>query len=82
MEYERYYRNVLFNMAVEQYKYDMENGYPVREYDAVVKFDVTYNEFCIVSLYTDEYEYTGGAHGNTIRTSQTWNMEKQREQLN
>ncbi len=77
-EYERYYRNVLFNMAVEQYKYDMENGYPVREFDAVVEFDVTYNEFCIVSLYTDEYEYTGGAHGNTIRTSQTWNLQEQR----
>ncbi|NMC57185.1 MAG: DUF3298 and DUF4163 domain-containing protein [Eubacteriaceae bacterium] len=77
-EYEKYYRKVLFNMAVEQYKYDMQNGYPVREFDAVVEFNVTYNEFCIVSLYTDEYEYTGGAHGNTIRTSQTWNLKEQR----
>lgn len=77
-EYEKYYRNVLFNMDVEQYKYDMQNGYPVREFDAVVEFNVTYNEFCIISLYTDEYEYTGGAHGNTIRTSQTWNLQEQR----
>lgn len=77
-EYERYYKSVLFHMAVEQYKYDIENGYPVREFDAIAEYNITYNEFCIVSLYTDEYEYTGGAHGNTIRTSQTWDLKKQR----
>ncbi|HBB28743.1 MAG TPA: DUF3298/DUF4163 domain-containing protein, partial [Clostridiales bacterium] len=33
-----------------------------------------YNDNCFLSLYTDKYEYTGGAHGNTIRTSNTWEL--------
>lgn len=74
-KYQRYYRNELYQMAVEQYKYDMENSYPVRIFDAVINFSITYNAACIVSLYSDKYEFTGGAHGNTLRTSQTWNMQ-------
>jgi hypothetical protein len=31
---------------------------------------------CILSLYFDQYEYTGGAHGNTVRYSLTWNWER------
>jgi hypothetical protein len=77
-KYERYLRNELFYTSVEQYKYDIENGYPVRAFDAVTEFSLTYNEICIISLYSDKYEFTGGAHGNTLRTSQTWNMQKGR----
>ncbi|HBL49051.1 MAG TPA: hypothetical protein DDZ65_02255 [Firmicutes bacterium] len=25
-------------------------------------------------MYTDRYEYTGRAHGNTSRTSETWEL--------
>ncbi|MFT3985782.1 MAG: DUF3298 domain-containing protein [Lachnospiraceae bacterium] len=25
-------------------------------------------------MYTDTYTYTGGAHGNTVRASNTWNL--------
>jgi len=78
LSYERYLRKELFDMAVEQYKYDIENNYPVKAFEAVTEFYVTYNDCCIVSLYTDKYEYTAGAHGNTLRTSQTWNMQKKR----
>ena len=28
----------------------------------------------MTSLYTDQYTYTGGAHGSTIRTSDTWDF--------
>ena len=66
----------LFPMAVEQYKNDQENGYPVRVYEAMSVFTVTYAEDCILSLYTDHYEYTGGAHGNTVRDSQTWILQR------
>ena len=31
-------------------------------------------EDCVTSLYTDRYSYLGGAHGNTIRDSQTWDF--------
>jgi hypothetical protein len=75
---QRYYRNDLYKMAVEQYKYDLENNFPLRVFDAVTDFHITYNAQCIMSLYSDEYEYTGGAHGNTVRTSQTWNMQTKR----
>lgn len=66
----------LYNMAVEQYKFDKENGYPVRPFEALLTFKMTFSRACIISLYFDQYEYTGGAHGNTIRSSQTWNLQK------
>lgn len=76
LEYQKYYKNELFEMAVEQYKYDIENNLPIRMFEALVEFQSTYNKSCILSLYFDQYEYTGGAHGNTIRNSQTWNVQK------
>ena len=33
----------------------------------MVVCEVTYNEGCVISLFFDIYEYTGGAHGSTIR---------------
>jgi hypothetical protein len=39
---------------------------------------VTYNQDCAVSLYFDQYLYTGGAHGNTVRYSDTWNLQSAR----
>lgn len=66
--------NELFNQAVELYKYNKENGYPIMVYEVYRNFEITYNCNNIVSLYIDEYIFLGGAHGNTIRTSQTWNL--------
>jgi hypothetical protein len=66
----------LFNMAVEQYKNSIEHGYPVMMYEAMQVFQMTYNYKCIISLFFDRYTYTGGAHGRTIRSSQTWNLQK------
>ena len=40
---------------------------------------MTYNDGCFVSLYFDQYEFTGGAHGSTRRTSQTWDFETGRQ---
>ena len=76
LEYQKYCENELFNMAVEQYKDDIKNNFPVRVYEALVVYKLTYNMGCIISLYFDQYEFTGGAHGNTIRSSQTWNLQK------
>ena len=36
---------------------------------------ITLNQAPIISLYQDEYIFTGGAHGSTVRTSQNWNLE-------
>lgn len=64
----------LYQEAMVDYEYSIANDFPVHEYEAVVEYTVTYNENCMLSLYFDQYEYTGGAHGNTVRTSDTWNL--------
>lgn len=64
----------LYREAIETYKYNKENGFPVMVYEVYRSFKVTFNTSNIISLYFDEYTFTGGAHGNTIRTSQTWNL--------
>ena len=67
-------RTSLYNNAVEDYKNSIANGYPIHTYEAMQTFNITYNEDCLLSLYMEYYEYTGGAHGSTERASQTWNM--------
>lgn len=64
----------LYQEAMVDYEYSIANDYPVHEYEAIVEYTVTYNKNCVLSLYFDQYEYTGGAHGNTVRTSDTWNL--------
>jgi len=75
MKYKKYCETELFRMAVEQYKGDIANNFPVRVFEAVLSDTVTYSAACVISLYFDQYEYTGGAHGNTVRSSQTWNLQ-------
>lgn len=64
----------LYREAIELYQYNKENGYPTMVYEVYSIFKITFNSWNMVSLYSDEYTFTGGAHGNTIRTSQTWNL--------
>lgn len=66
--------NVLYRQAVLGYQYARKNGFPFHAYDAVLQYEVTYNENCHLSVYDDEYQYTGGAHGNTLRSSNTWDL--------
>lgn len=71
---EEYVKAQLYEDAKKQYEYNVANGYPVMVYEVILEYHITYNKDFIVSLYQDEYQYTGGAHGNTIRTSQNWNL--------
>lgn len=64
----------LYKEAIQTYKYNKENGYPTMVYEVYKDFNITFNTNDIISLYTDEYTFTGGAHGNTVRTSQTWTL--------
>ncbi len=73
---QNYIKKNLYKDAVELYKYNKENNYPIMIYEVDFISDVTKNEDNIVSLYSDEYIYSGGAHGNTIRDSQTWDLRK------
>lgn len=66
--------NELYKEAIELYKYNKENNFPVMQYEVYRTYEITLNTNSFISLYADEYIFTGGAHGTTIRTSQTWNL--------
>lgn len=70
-----YCRGSLYRDAVNALGYSRSNHYPFFPYEFDVGYKVTYNKDCIASLYFDQYEFTGGAHGQTVRTSQTWDFE-------
>ncbi|HBI73720.1 MAG TPA: DUF3298/DUF4163 domain-containing protein [Lachnospiraceae bacterium] len=77
--YEKSVVNNLYQQAMVEYEYSIANNFPIREYEAYVDYKITYNQNCMLSLYFDQYEYTGGAHGATIRTSDTWNLQQSRK---
>ena len=76
---ENYVRGELYQSAKETYDYNKKNGFPVMVYEFINVFEITYNKDFIVSLYMDKYEFAGGAHGNTIRSSQNWNLRTGRQ---
>lgn len=73
-EFYHYISNDLYQQAVVSYKYAQENGFPFHPYDAVLQYEITYNEHLYLSLYSDTYVYMGGARGNTVRASDTWSL--------
>ncbi len=72
---EHYCHTVLFPQAVESARYIQINYPPFHSYQFQSVFQVTLNQNCITSLYMDQYEYMGGAHGSTLRLSDTWNLD-------
>lgn len=75
----RYCRTELYPQAVDALKYSQNKNFPFFPYEFDIRYEVTYNTDCISSLYLDQYVFTGGAHGSTLRTSQTWNFETGRQ---
>lgn len=76
--YERSNITNLYQMAMVEYEYSVANNYPIHQFEAYVDYLVTYNQNCALSLYFDQYEYAGGAHGLTIRYSDTWDLQGSR----
>lgn len=73
--YRQRYRHSLFHQAVLDYEMTKANpDIPFRPYEAYLGCTVTYNDNCTLSLYFDAYQFTGGAHGNTRRTADTWDL--------
>ncbi|HHT96839.1 MAG TPA: DUF3298 and DUF4163 domain-containing protein [Clostridiales bacterium] len=66
----------MYKMAVDNYNENKKKGYPFNAYEVVSEYNVSYNKNCAISLYFDRYEYMGGAHGNTLRYSDTWDIQK------
>lgn len=71
---EIYCRFTLYPQAVADLKQLQEDRDPLLGFEFLVVFQVTCNSGCITSLYMDQYEFEGGAHGSTQRTSQTWDF--------
>lgn len=65
----------LFHNAVDEYRRAGQAGYPFRPYDATMHDTLTMNDDCHLSTYFDRYTFTGGAHGNTVRLSDNWNLQ-------
>ena len=68
------YSRYLYKQAIKGYHEAQANDYPFHSYSAFMEYTVTYNENCFLSLYFDRYVFTGGAHGNTVRSSDTWEL--------
>ncbi|MCI1965939.1 MAG: DUF3298 and DUF4163 domain-containing protein [Oscillospiraceae bacterium] len=77
-DFSRYAAGTLYRQAVRDYHSAQEHNYPFRAYDAVMKYEITLNQDCYLSTYRDRYEFTGGAHGNTVRASDTFSLQSGR----
>jgi hypothetical protein len=64
----------LFGDAVEDYRQARHNGYPFHSHEAVLNYTIAFNMNCHLSLYRDLYTYAGGAHGSTLRASDTFDL--------
>ena len=71
----KYAINTLLPDAIQQYEMSAKQGYPFNPYDVVMKYTITLNNDCTLSTYFDQYQYTGGAHGSTLRLSNTYNLQ-------
>lgn len=76
--YKKYHVTKLFQMAIDDYEYATANNFPVRPYEVLTNYTITYNDNCVLSLFFDRYEYTAGAHGMTTRSADTWNLKSGR----
>lgn len=75
-EFADYCRNVLYKSITSLYDTLLEQGLFDHDFNASLTYKTTYLSECNISLYSDQNEYLGGAHGKTKRDSQTWNLQK------
>jgi hypothetical protein len=74
----RYASTRLYQAALKHYNVSKSQGFPFNNFELVETFESTYCRKPMISLFYDIYEFTGGAHGNTIRKGNTWLMETPR----
>lgn len=67
-------KSLYYNQAVENMIYAKKNQFPIAPFEVYYIPTLTYNEDCVISLYYDNYVFSGGAHGTTVRTSETWEI--------
>lgn len=81
LELKEYAESELYEQAKQTYEFNKKNGYPIMVYELVRECNITYNQNQLLSLYCDEYIFEGGAHGNTLRESQNWDLKIAQEIL-
>lgn len=80
---DRYYRQIsdqwrtrwendLYHEACRTAQFQREQGQSFQPWACKLDYCATLNQEGLLSLYQDAYEYTGGAHGVTIRQADTW----------
>lgn len=72
--YLAYATNILYDQAINYYKDSLKNNFPFFGYEVYIEYVITYNDNCFLSLYSSNYKFTGGAHGDTRRVSNTWEL--------
>lgn len=72
--FKKYILTDLYKSAIETYKYNKANGFPIMVYEIVLNCNITENYKNIVSLFSDQYIFTGGTHGDTTRIAQNWDL--------
>jgi hypothetical protein len=72
--YYAYATGSFYNTAVNEYINDRKSKIPFRIYTAMRVYEVPYNQNDFLSIFSDIYEFTGGAHGNTVRHADTWSL--------
>ncbi len=72
----RYASTKLYQAAHKHYTVAKPQGVPFNNFEFAEVYEPTYIKKPMMSLYYDLYEFTGGAHGNTIRKGNTWDMKR------
>lgn len=76
LKYQQYIEDSIYPTAVQQYRMLKEMPAP---YEFLEVYELRMQSGCIISISFDRYEFTGGAHGTTRRSSDTWDLKTCRE---
>lgn len=72
----KYGKEVLMPMQIESFQFAQFDENPFRPGELFLTYQLTLQSGCLISMFFDQYEYLGGAHGSTDRFSQTWNTNR------
>lgn len=71
-----YASSKFYQAAVKHYNVSQVQDFPFHNFEFIEVFEATYCNKPLISLFFDVYEFTGGAHGTTVRKGNTWDMRK------
>lgn len=75
---ERKARNEYYVEAAQDFDSREEDGFPFNQHELQRTVCATLLTGQAISLYMDTYRFTGGAHGNTLRQGDSWDLVNER----